>query len=253
MPTILNINQGGTSETDVASVRNALGLGTAALYNVTSNPDQVGEYVPTINLVSTINTSVKNLSSYFIDNEDTKVLSIDHGGTGGADLESAKSKLGIKSLEDGIFPAPIPISSGGTGSKTSTDAIKALLPADNRNDGNVLQISNGNIIWNSVPTGNSNVKNITLTQGAVGSGTINFNGTSDVNVNVQYINPDYLNKVIPINKGGTGTDNIDTFKKTFGFKSGSSIDIVVDSTEPNASAYEDNTIWIQFTHEVASV
>ena len=43
MPTILNINQGGTSETDVASVRNALGLGTAALYNVTSNPDQVGE------------------------------------------------------------------------------------------------------------------------------------------------------------------------------------------------------------------
>lgn len=254
MPTIININQGGTGETDVASIRSILGLGTAALYGVTSNPAQTGNYVPTISLVSNINTRMDEHDSFYtMYDSDRKVHKIANGGTECTTLNQVKTKFGITDIENGTLKKPLGISSGGTGANTSDSAMKAILPADNRSSGNVLQVSGTDIIWAAPPTGSSNVRTIQLSKGAIGSGDINFNGTSDVNINVQYIDPSYLNKAIPINKGGTGTDNVQTFKKNFGFKSGADTEIIVDSTAPDPAGYPDNTLWIQFTHEVSSV
>ena len=253
MPTIININQGGTGETDIAALRTALGLGTAALYNVTSNPEQTGNYVPSISLLSDINTKTTEHDSFFKTSESSRVLKIANGGTECTTITQVKSKFGITDIENGTLKRPLGIASGGTGSSTSDAAMKAILPADNRQDGNVLQISGSNIIWSTPPSGASNVRKINLAGGSIGSGNINFNGASDVKINVQYIDPDYLNKAIPVNKGGTGTDNVATFKKNFGFKSGADTEIIVDSTEPDPAGYPDNTIWIQFTHEVSSI
>ena len=36
-------------------------------------------------------------------------------------------------------------------------------------------------------------------------------------------------------------------------KSGAKTEIIVDSSEPDPSAYPDGSIWIQFTHEVSGV
>ncbi len=255
MPTILTITQGGTDNTTIDGIKQSLNIREAVSYGVTSNIDQSGQYLPSINLVNDINNNLEIINSYFNESSTNgaKVLSISHGGLGSTSIAEAKKTLNIDKLEEGNFSKPITISNGGTGSSNASDALKALLPTENRNDGNVLQVSGSNIIWASVPSGPSNVKTITLTNAVIGNGTINFNGSSNVSINAQYIDPDYLNKVVPITKGGTGVDNVEKFFKNFGLKSGAKTEIIVDSSEPDPSAYPDGSIWIQFTHEVGGV
>lgn len=254
MPTILTITQGGTSETTVDGIKQALNIRSASSYDVTSSTEQTGQYLPSLSLVSDINNKLELINSFFTtSSSNNRVLSISHGGLGSSSVEEAKKILNIDTLENGVFKQPISISNGGTGSTTPTDAIKALLPSENRNDGNVLQVSGNEIVWSSIPTGPSNVKSITLTNAVIGNGTINFNGSSDISINAQYIDPDFLNKVIPVTKGGTGVDSVDKFTTAFGLKSGAKTEIIVDSTEPDPSGYSDGAIWIQFTHEVGGV
>lgn len=48
-----------------------------------------------------------------------------------------------------------------------------------------------------------NARNIGITGAVTGTATA-FNGTSNINIPATAINPDYLSKVVPISKGGTG-------------------------------------------------
>lgn len=250
MPTVLTISQGGTSNTDASAVRNALGLGTAAVANMSSDLSLKDTTTcATIAAVSNVSDAVDLLTGYFTNVSGTKVLSLTHGGLGTTSLEAAKSLLGITELANKF---PISVSNGGTGSTTQTSACKAILPETNRTDGKVLQVSSGDIVWADPPIGSSNVKTINITGGAIGSGNINFNGQSNVSVKIDSLDPTYLNKV-PVTNGGTGATSVAEVFTNFGLKSGAKTDIIVDSTEPNAASYADGTIWIQFTHEVSSV
>ena len=50
MPTILTITQGGTDNTTIDGIKQSLNIREAASYGVTSNIDQSGQYLPSINL-----------------------------------------------------------------------------------------------------------------------------------------------------------------------------------------------------------
>ena len=56
---------------------------------------------------------------------------------------------------------------------------------------------------------------INLTKGAVGSFD-SFDGSEDVNISVEAINPDYLNKVVPVSKGGTGSSTKEGARSSLG-------------------------------------
>lgn len=248
MATILSISQGGTSATDAQAVRTALGLRNASLRTVAENiNDSDEDRLVTLGMVKPSIENSNEINSCFTTNGGVKVLNVSNGGTGVKTIASLKSLLGITTLESTL--QTVPIKNGGTGSTSASGAIKNLLPTENRLDGNVLQISGSDIVWNSIPVGPSNKKNITVTGAVSGTGTINFNGTSDVTINTTAINPQQMSSIIPVTKGGTGAASVSAARSNLGLGTGALRNIEVNSVEPDPTQFTNGDIWIQFIHE----
>lgn len=170
---------------------------------------------------------------------------------GSSDVGINASSLNI----DEDFPI-IPIEHGGTGAISQEDACKNILPSiDNKDTKEVLQIdSNHNISWGPSPHLDTNIKNIYLSGAVTGIGTINFNGSSDIDITVgsldkQYF-PDNTKKIILSGDvSGEATVNINNFKIT-DISINTKIESIIFSLStndiPDASSFDANTILFQY-------
>lgn len=108
-------------------------------------------------------------------------ISLTGGATGNVDFDGSKNvvidvtELDVTYVKKGILPVEF----GGTGTSNGSD-----------------------IVANAADHLSSN-KKIGLTGGVTGTPTV-FNSTVDINIPITTIDPDYMQKAVPVNKGGTG-------------------------------------------------
>ena len=106
-------------------------------------------------------------------------------------------------------------SGGASGTATAFDGSKDItIPISSINPdylGKVVPVGKGgtgNTTGNAATATKLQTKrNIGINGGITGTAT-GFDGTANINIPVTSINPDYLSKVVPVSKGGTGLNSI---------------------------------------------